>query len=102
MQGFDLFELTQGFLRLVLPKTDVLMVVLLVITGVYYSFKLRFVQFSMLGSVFKLLTQRHKEQKDEHISPFAALMISTASRVGIGNIAGISVALVLGGAGALF
>lgn len=102
MQDFTLVGLLEGFFKLVLPKTDSIMVILLVITGIYYSFRLKFVQFTMLCSVFKLLVQRHKDQKDEHISPFAALMISTASRVGIGNIAGISVALVLGGAGALF
>ncbi|HFP7575257.1 TPA: alanine:cation symporter family protein, partial [Campylobacter jejuni] len=62
----------------------------------------RFVQFRMLSSVFKILTEKNEGHAKEHISPFQALMISTASRVGIGNIAGISLALATGGAGALF
>ncbi|QWU79984.1 sodium:alanine symporter family protein [Campylobacter novaezeelandiae] len=89
-----------NFIDKVLPKTDIIMVVLLIICGFYYSFKTRFVQFRMLGGVFKILTERSNEK--EHISPFQALMISTASRVGIGNITGISIAIVAGGPGALF
>jgi len=84
----------------ILPKTDTIMVILLICVGFYYSFKLRFVQFRMLGSVFSIFAEIKKDKT--HISPFQALMISTASRVGIGNIAGISVALTLGGAGSLF
>ena len=59
-------------------------------------------QFRLLGSVFSILKEKNEIDKKEHISPFQALMISTASRVGIGNIAGISFALASGGAGALF
>ncbi|MDX2323365.1 alanine:cation symporter family protein [Campylobacter hepaticus] len=86
----------------IVPNTDIIMVVLLIICGLYYSFLTRFVQFRMLGSVFKILTEKNTQNSKEHISPFEALMISTASRVGIGNIAGISLALTTGGAGALF
>lgn len=89
-------------LEYVLPYTDTIMVVLLIICGIYYSFLTRFVQFRMLKSVFKILTERNENHTKEHISPFQALMISTASRVGIGNIAGISIAIAAGGAGALF
>ncbi|HEG8071043.1 TPA: sodium:alanine symporter family protein, partial [Campylobacter jejuni] len=86
----------------IVPNTDIIMVVLLIICGLYYSFLTRFVQFRMLSSVFKILTEKNEGHAKEHISPFQALMISTASRVGIGNIAGISLALATGGAGALF
>lgn len=71
-------------LEYVLPYTDTIMVVLLIICGIYYSFLTRFVQFRMLKSVFKILTERNENHTKEHISPFQALMISTASRVGIG------------------
>lgn len=86
----------------IVPNTDIIMVVLLIVCGLYYSFLTRFVQFRMLNSVFKILTEKNEGHAKEHISPFQALMISTASRVGIGNIAGISLALATGGAGALF
>ncbi|NDJ26913.1 amino acid carrier protein [Campylobacter sp. MIT 12-8780] len=88
----------------IVPRTDLIMIFCLIACGFYYSFKLSFVQFRMLPFVFKILTERQdKSQKNkDHISPFAALMISTASRVGIGNIAGIATAITLGGAGALF
>ncbi|EAH4858434.1 sodium:alanine symporter family protein [Campylobacter jejuni] len=86
----------------IVPNTDIIMVVLLIVCGLYYSFLTRFVQFRMLSSVFKILTEKNEGHAKEHISPFQALMISTASRVGIGNIAGISLALATGGAGALF
>lgn len=86
----------------IVPYTDAIMVVLLIICGFYYTFLTRFVQFRLLGSVFSILKEKNEIDKKEHISPFQALMISTASRVGIGNIAGISFALASGGAGALF
>lgn len=86
----------------IVPNTDIIMVVLLIVCGLYYSFLTRFVQFRMLNFVFKILTEKNEGHTKEHISPFQALMISTASRVGIGNIAGISLALATGGAGALF
>lgn len=87
------------FLEYILPYTDTIMVVLLIICGIYYSFLTRFVQFRMLKSVFKILTERNENHTKEHISPFQALMISTASRVGIGNIAGISIAIAARGSG---
>lgn len=86
----------------IIPYTDIVMVILLIICGFYYSFRTGFVQFRMLGSVFKILTEKNEGHTKEHISPFQALMISTASRVGIGNIAGIATALTIGGAGSLF
>ncbi len=85
----------------IVPWTDLVMIVLLIICGFYYSFLTRFVQLRMLVLGFKIFKEKTSLTK-EHLSPFQALMISTASRVGIGNIAGISFALSSGGAGALF
>lgn len=64
----------------IVPNTDIIMVVLLIVCGLYYSFLTRFVQFRMLSSVFKILTEKNEGHAKEHISPFQALMISTASR----------------------
>ena len=85
----------------IVPYTDTIMIILLIICGFYYSFLTRFVQFKMLFLSFAIFKEKTKLSK-EQLSPFQALMVSTASRVGIGNIAGISFALASGGAGALF
>ncbi|CBG40562.1 alanine/glycine:cation symporter family protein [Helicobacter mustelae] len=78
--------------------------VLLVIAGIFYSFRLGFVQVRLFAESIRVTFKKtHADQKnDEHISPFQALMISTASRVGIGNIAGIAFAITVGGQGAVF
>ena len=103
MQDLSLYIFLSDFIATsIVPYTDAIMVVLLIICGFYYTFLTRFVQFRLLKSVFSILRERQVLDKKEHISPFQALMISTASRVGIGNIAGISLALASGGAGALF
>lgn len=75
------------------------LVFLLIACGLYFSFRTGFIQLRFLPQVYKIL--KEKSQK-EHISPFGALMISTASRVGIGNIVGVAVAIGSGGVGALF
>lgn len=71
----------------------------LILCGLYLTIRTRFIQFRFLKDAFIVLNERSHEK---HISPFGALMISTASRVGIGNIVGVSIAIVGGGVGALF
>ena len=71
----------------------------LILCGLYLSFRTGFIQLRFLKDAIFVL--REKSQK-EHISPFGALMVSTASRVGIGNIVGVAVAISGGGVGALF
>ena len=71
----------------------------LILCGLYLGFRTGFIQLRFLKDAIFVL--REKSQK-EHISPFGALMVSTASRVGIGNIVGVAVAIAGGGVGALF
>ncbi len=71
----------------------------LLLCGAYLTIRTRFIQLRFLRDVFAVLKEKSEK---EHISPFGALMISTASRVGIGNIVGVSVAIASGGSGALF
>ena len=78
------------------------LVIVLVLTGIYFSYITRFVQFRMFFEACKVLVEKKDKYNKHHLTPFQALMISTASRVGIGNIAGISAAIVAGGPGALF
>lgn len=76
-----------------------LLIVLLVGCGVYFSIRTKFVQFRLIPDAFRSLVEKTGNGK---ISSFQALMISTASRVGTGNIAGITAAIVIGGAGSVF
>lgn len=77
-----------------------ILIVLLLIAGFYFSLRTRFVQFRLLKEGILLL--KEKAQTKDGVSSFQALMISTASRVGTGNIAGVATALAAGGAGSVF
>lgn len=74
---------------------------LLILVSVFYSFKLGFVQISMLREGFRVITEK-PDGKSDALSSFQAFAISVASRVGIGNIAGIAVAVAVGGSGSVF
>ncbi len=72
----------------------------LIAAGIYFSIRTGFVQIRMLPEMFKVVSE--KPQDENGISSFGALMVSTASRVGTGNIIGVCTAIVLGGPGAIF
>ena len=74
------------------------LIILLVGCGLWFSAKTGFVQIRHLGEMFRLLGDgsAHKA-REGHISTFQAFCVSTASRVGVGNIAGIAIAVVVGG-----
>ena len=80
------------------------LIVMLIALGVYFTFKTKFVQFRYFGEMFRLLGDgAGKDAKSEgKVSSFQAFCISTASRVGTGNIAGIAIAIIGGGPGAIF
>lgn len=71
------------------------------ILGLFFTISSRFVQFRYFFKMFKILTDTVHD-KAGHISSFQALMLSVAGRVGGGNIAGVAVAITLGGPGAVF
>ncbi|MEE0742202.1 MAG: alanine/glycine:cation symporter family protein [Emergencia sp.] len=71
----------------------------LVIAGLFFSIRTKFVQIRLFPEGIRVLTEKSHEGG---ISSFQALMIATASRVGTGNIAGIATAIVAGGPGAVF
>ncbi len=68
--------------------------------GIFLTVRLKFIQFRLFGECFKVLMDKPKEKNG--ISSFGALMISTASRVGTGNIIGVAGAICMGGPGAVF
>lgn len=76
-----------------------ILVPLLIIAGVYFTFRTRFVQFRLFKDALKSLTERAEKGK---VSSFKSLMISTASRIGVGHIAGIASAIIIGGPGSVF
>jgi len=93
--------------NLVLGVSDVLwskiLIVMLIVLGLYFTFRTKFVQFRYFGEMFRLLGDGAKgEKKEGAVSSFQAFCISTASRVGTGNIAGIAMAVVAGGPGSVF
>jgi AGCS family alanine or glycine:cation symporter len=77
---------------------------LLILIGVGFTVVSRFVQFRYFGRMFRILSasQAFKHDKHGHLSSFQALLLSVAGRVGGGNIAGVAVAITLGGPGAIF
>lgn len=77
-----------------------ILVILLVFGGIYFTFRTRFVQFRLLKEQIRCVTEKPADGKG--VSSFQALMVSTASRVGTGNIIGVSTALCLGGFGSVF
>lgn len=72
----------------------------LVLAGIYFTIRLGFPQFRLFGESIKVVSEKPKEEGG--ISSFGALMVSTASRVGTGNIIGVSAAIIMGGFGAIF
>ena len=76
-----------------------ILIILLVAGGIYFTIRTRFAQFRLLGQQFKAVTEKSDKNG---VSSFQALMVSTASRVGTGNIIGVATALCVGGFGSVF
>lgn len=78
------------------------MVPLLIIVGLIFTFRTKFVQVIHFKDMIKLLTEGTSKDDKDGISSFQAFCMSTASRVGTGNLAGVALAISIGGAGAIF
>nr|WP_067294670.1 alanine/glycine:cation symporter family protein [Marinobacterium profundum] len=80
------------------------LIALLIAVGIGFTLASRFVQFRYFGRMFSILSSSQAFRKDKHghLSSFQALLLSVAGRVGGGNIAGVAVAITLGGPGAIF
>lgn len=77
-----------------------ILIILLIAGGLYFTVRTRFAQFRMLGEQFRCVSEKPKDGKG--VSSLQALLVSTASRVGTGNIVGVSTALCIGGFGSVF
>ncbi len=76
------------------------LIIILVLGGLYFTIRTRFAPFRLFGEQIRSVME--KPDGDSKVSSFQALMVSTASRVGTGNIIGVSTALCLGGFGSVF
>ena len=74
--------------------------VFLVVAGLFFTFRTKLIQIRLLPEAFRVIME--KPQTEGATSSLGALLISTASRVGTGNIVGVSTAICLGGPGAVF
>ena len=72
----------------------------LVVAGVFFTFRSKLIQIRLLPEAFRVIKEKPKTKGAT--SSLGALLISTASRVGTGNIVGVSTAICLGGPGAVF
>ena len=77
-----------------------ILIIILVVGGIYFTVRSRAVQFRTLGEQARVVGEKPADKKG--VSSFQALMVSTASRVGTGNIIGVSTAICLGGFGSVF
>ena len=72
----------------------------LLVAGVVFTIRFKGIQIRLFGEACRVIME--KPQDENNISSFGALMVSTASRVGTGNIIGVSTAICMGGPGAIF
>lgn len=77
-----------------------LLIVILIGAGIYFTIRIRVPQVRLFKNACKSVME--KPEGEESVSSFQALMVSTASRVGTGNIVGVSSAICIGGVGSVF
>ena len=94
----DLIVLNVGEVTLGLS----LLVVILLPAGLYFTIRTKFLPFRLFPEMLKVVLEPKKSEDKDSISGLQALLIATASRVGMGNLAGVVAAVTFGGAGAIF
>ncbi|MBR4373870.1 MAG: sodium:alanine symporter family protein, partial [Treponema sp.] len=77
-----------------------ILIIVMAVAGLYFTLRTKGVQIRLLGDALNVI--REKPDDKNHVSSLQAMLVSTASRVGTGNIVGVSTAICLGGAGAVF
>lgn len=79
-----------------------LLVLMLIPTGIYYCIKTRMLSFRLFPEMIRIVVKSKEKEDKDAISGLQALFIATASRVGMGNLAGVVAAVSFGGTGAIF
>ncbi len=85
-------------LEIINNKLWVIVTILIIISGIYFSFKINFSQFNFV----KLKYYLKEKTSNQAISPIQTLMINLAARIGVGSISGIALAIYMGGVGTVF
>ncbi len=93
-------------IRIPLPGGSVLglslLVLILIPAGIYFTVRTRFLPFRLFPEMLRITVENRKGSEKEAISGVQALIVSTATRVGMGNLVGVVAAISAGGAGAVF
>lgn len=79
-----------------------LLVMILIPSGIYFTIRTRFLPFRLFPEMIRVSVQKHEGKDKNAISGVQALIVSTATRVGMGNLVGVVAAISAGGAGAVF
>ena len=79
-----------------------LLVVLLIPTGIYFTLRTRFLPVRLFPEMLRVTAEKRTNREGDAISGVQALIVSTATRVGMGNLIGVVAAISAGGAGAVF
>ncbi len=79
-----------------------LLVLILIPSGIYFTIRTKFLPFRLFPEMLKITTEKKASSEKNSISGVQALIISTATRVGMGNLVGVVAAISAGGAGAVF
>ncbi len=79
-----------------------LLVLILVPSGIYFTVRTRFLPFRLFPEMLRIVVEKKHVSKKGAISGLQALFVSTATRVGMGNLVGVVAAISAGGAGAVF
>ena len=77
-----------------------LLIILLIPTGIYFTIRTRFLPIRLFPDMVSALVEKKKDKNS--LSSFQTLVVSTATRVGMGNLVGVVAAISAGGAGAVF
>lgn len=79
-----------------------LLVIILIPAGLYFTIRTRFLPFRLFPDMLRITISHNKKSEKDSISGLQALIVSTATRVGMGNLVGVVAAISAGGSGALF
>lgn len=79
-----------------------LLIILLIGAGIFFTFRLKGVQFALFPEMIRNVVKKKKDKNKDSISGLQALIVATATRVGMGNLAGVVAAITFGGPGAVF
>lgn len=81
-----------------------ILIFLLIGLGAYFTIRMRFMQITLLKEIFRTVFEKTPKSKNERkeISSIQAFCIGAATRIGTGNMAGVAIAITVGGPGAIF